>query len=97
MNCVINFLIQVATTIELLLIVSAIIISQDKLAIIFTSTNIEIVEFPKSKDETISVQEVIEAAKVMKIMLMALIYFAKVLFYYCKEQFSLFFMNLLRE
>ncbi|CAG8853926.1 22900_t:CDS:2, partial [Gigaspora margarita] len=48
----------------LLLVVSAIIISQDKPAIIFTSTNIEIVEFPKSKNETISTQEVIKAAKI---------------------------------
>ncbi|CAG8849242.1 6832_t:CDS:2, partial [Gigaspora margarita] len=63
MNCVINFLIQVATTIALLLIVSAIIISQDKPAIIFSSTNVEIVEFPRSKNETISIQEVIEAVK----------------------------------
>ncbi|CAG8841445.1 33059_t:CDS:2, partial [Gigaspora margarita] len=64
MNCVINFLIHVATTIALLLVVSAIIISQDKPAIIFTFTNIEIVEFPKSKNKTISTQEVIEAAKI---------------------------------
>ncbi|CAG8827282.1 44730_t:CDS:2, partial [Gigaspora margarita] len=64
MNCIINFLIQVATTIALLLVVSARIIGQDKPAIIFTSTNIEIVEFPKSKNETISIQEVIEAANI---------------------------------
>ncbi|CAG8715422.1 16929_t:CDS:2, partial [Racocetra persica] len=37
--------------------VSAIIISQDKPAIIFTPTTIEIIEYPRNKNETISTQE----------------------------------------
>ncbi|CAG8579045.1 13968_t:CDS:2, partial [Racocetra persica] len=45
------------TTIALLLIVSAIIISQDKPAIIFTPTTIEIIKYPRNKNETISTQE----------------------------------------
>ncbi|CAG8780975.1 18740_t:CDS:2, partial [Racocetra persica] len=55
---------QVFTTIALLLIVSAIIIRQDKPAIIFTPTTIEIIEYPRNKNETILTQEESEAAKI---------------------------------
>ncbi|CAG8758667.1 179_t:CDS:1, partial [Cetraspora pellucida] len=45
--------------------------------IIFTSMTIEIIEYLRNKNETISTQEVIEAAKIMKFLIMALIYYAK--------------------